>query len=41
VFIYIAVCWLLVAITIGGFGVRTRGQVLERLSDEPTVATAV
>ena len=41
VFVYIAVCWLLVAITIGGFGIRTRGQVLERLSDEPTVATAV
>jgi putative MFS transporter len=27
VFVYVAVCWLLVAITIGGFGVRTRGQV--------------
>lgn len=41
VFVYIAVCWLLVAITLGGFGVRTRGQVLERLSDDPKVATAV
>lgn len=40
VFVYIAVCWLLVAITIGGFGVRTRGQVLERLTDAAAAAAS-
>lgn len=32
VFVYIAVCWVLVAISIGGFGIKTRGQTLELLS---------
>ncbi|MGH9356801.1 MAG: MFS transporter [Terriglobia bacterium] len=31
VFVYIAVCWLVVAVAMGGFGVRTKGQVLEQL----------
>ncbi|MGH9357947.1 MAG: MFS transporter [Terriglobia bacterium] len=35
VFVYIAVCWLLVAITIGGFGVKTKSLVLEQLEDQP------
>jgi putative MFS transporter len=33
VFVYIAACWIAVAITIGGFGLRTRGQSLEMLSE--------
>jgi putative MFS transporter len=33
VFVYIAACWALVAITIGGFGARTKGRLLEQLSD--------
>lgn len=34
VFVYIAMCWMLVAITIGGFGIRTRGKQLEQLSSD-------
>ena len=36
VFVYIALCWSAVAITIGGFGVRTRGRSLEMLSEVAT-----
>jgi putative MFS transporter len=28
VFVYIAMCWVLVAITIGGFGLSTKGRIL-------------
>jgi putative MFS transporter len=35
VFVYIALCWVLVAITIGGFGIRTRGRLLDHLSEDP------
>lgn len=38
VFVYIAVCWLLVAVTIGGFGMRTKDRVLEQLDDSPKLA---
>jgi MFS transporter, putative metabolite:H+ symporter len=37
VFVYIAVCWVLVAIMIGGFGIKTRGRQLEQLSSERCV----
>ena len=31
VFIYIAACWLLVAVVVGGFGQATTGKALEVL----------
>lgn len=39
VFVYIAACWIAVAITIGGFGLRTRGQSLEMLSEVARIET--
>jgi putative MFS transporter len=33
VFVYIAACWALVAITVGGFGVRTKGRPLEQVNE--------
>jgi putative MFS transporter len=41
VFVYIALCWVLVAITIGGFGIRTKGRLLEHVSEYPKTLTAV
>ena len=32
VFVYIAICWLLVAVSVGGFGRKTKGQILEQLA---------
>lgn len=41
VFVYIAVCWVLVAVTIGGFGIRTQGRLLEQLSEDQKTLTVV
>lgn len=40
VFVYISSCWVLVAITVGGFGLKTTGRALEQLSAAPTKAGA-
>lgn len=41
VFLYIAMCWVLVAFTIGGFGIRTRGRLLEQLNQDPKTLMVV
>jgi putative MFS transporter len=40
VFVYISSCWVLVAITVGGFGLKTTGRALEQLSAAPKKAGA-
>ncbi len=35
VFVYIAACWMLAAIAVGGYGMKTKDRALEQLSDNP------
>ena len=41
VFVGIAVCWVSVAVTVGGFGIKTQGRLLEQLSEDPKTLTVV
>jgi MFS transporter, putative metabolite:H+ symporter len=41
VFVYISACWMLVAVAVGGFGLKTTGRELEQLSEPPAAADAV